>query len=107
MEFWMMANDIAANPAQHDAIGVEVFANLFKAVVDEMAWVVLRSSHTTFVKDLAVSCEIWRSDADDYRNRAIQIAAEHRSCRLRRAFPQDRTGFSGRAGPHTQAVHLR
>src|SRR5437870_13162483 len=51
MEFWMMANDIAANPAQHDAIGVEVFANLFKAVVDEMAWVVLRSSHTTFVKE--------------------------------------------------------
>src|SRR5579884_1628635 len=34
-----------------DAIGVEVFANLFKAVVDEMAWVVLRSSHTTFVKE--------------------------------------------------------
>jgi N-methylhydantoinase B len=37
--------------AAHDAIGVEVFANLFKAVVDEMAWVVLRSSHTTFVKE--------------------------------------------------------
>jgi N-methylhydantoinase B len=37
--------------ATHDAIGVEVFANLFKAVVDEMAWVVLRSSHTTFVKE--------------------------------------------------------
>src|SRR5689334_22847656 len=46
-----MANDIAAKAAQHDAIGVEVFANLFKAVVDEMAWVVLRSSHTTFVKE--------------------------------------------------------
>src|ERR1700761_93415 len=42
----------------HDAIGVEIFANLFKAVVDEMAWIVLRSSHTTFVKetqDFAVS----------------------------------------------------
>jgi N-methylhydantoinase B len=36
---------------REDAIGVEVFANLFKAVVDEMAWVVLRSSHTTFVKE--------------------------------------------------------
>ncbi len=39
-------------------IGVEIFANLFKAVVDEMAWIVLRSSHTTFVKetqDFAVS----------------------------------------------------
>jgi N-methylhydantoinase B len=43
---------------RQDAIGVEVFANLFKAIVDEMAWIVLRSSHTTFVKetqDFAVS----------------------------------------------------
>jgi N-methylhydantoinase B len=47
-----MANDTAPMTATaHDAIGVEVFANLFKAVVDEMAWVVLRSSHTTFVKE--------------------------------------------------------
>jgi N-methylhydantoinase B len=37
--------------APHDAVEVEVFANLFKAVVDEMAWIVLRSSHTTFVKE--------------------------------------------------------
>src|SRR5258707_15225030 len=41
----------AGNITTHDAIGVEIFANLFKAVVDEMAWVVLRSSHTTFVKE--------------------------------------------------------
>jgi N-methylhydantoinase B len=34
-----------------DAVSTEVFANLFKAIVDEMAWVVLRSSHTTFVKE--------------------------------------------------------
>jgi N-methylhydantoinase B len=34
-----------------DAISVEIFANLFKAVVDEMAWILLRSSHTTFVKE--------------------------------------------------------
>lgn len=34
-----------------DAIGVEIFANLFRAVVDEMAWVAMRSSHTTFVKE--------------------------------------------------------
>src|SRR3984957_8278135 len=34
-----------------DAVGVEIFANLFKAVVDEMAWILLRSSHTTFVKE--------------------------------------------------------
>ena len=47
-----MANDVAvADATTRDAIGVEVFANLFKAVVDEMAWVVLRSSHTTFVKE--------------------------------------------------------
>ncbi len=38
-------------PARQDAVSVEVFANLFKAVVDEMAWIVLRSSHTTFVKE--------------------------------------------------------
>ena len=34
-----------------DAVTTEVFANLFKAIVDEMAWIVLRSSHTTFVKE--------------------------------------------------------
>ena len=34
-----------------DAVSVEIFANLFKAVVDEMAWILLRSSHTTFVKE--------------------------------------------------------
>jgi N-methylhydantoinase B len=43
-----MTADIATG---RDAIGVEIFAQLFKAVVDEMAWVVLRSSHTTFVKE--------------------------------------------------------
>src|SRR5262249_569618 len=47
----VMANGIAGTTTTRDAIGVEVFANLFKAVVDEMAWVVLRSSHTTFVKE--------------------------------------------------------
>src|ERR1700739_3854189 len=43
---------------RQDAISIEIFANLFKAIVDEMAWIVLRSSHTTFVKetqDFAVS----------------------------------------------------
>ncbi|MBV9248029.1 MAG: hydantoinase B/oxoprolinase family protein, partial [Acetobacteraceae bacterium] len=34
-----------------DAASIEIFANLFKAVVDEMAWILLRSSHTTFVKE--------------------------------------------------------
>ena len=38
-------------PRGEEAIGVEIFANLFKAIVDEMAWIVLRSSHTTFVKE--------------------------------------------------------
>jgi N-methylhydantoinase B len=37
--------------ARQDAVSVEIFANLFKAIVDEMAWIVLRSSHTTFVKE--------------------------------------------------------
>jgi N-methylhydantoinase B len=41
-------NDAAAT---HDAASIEIFANLFKAVVDEMAWILLRSSHTTFVKE--------------------------------------------------------
>jgi len=36
---------------QQDAVSTEIFANLFKAVVDEMAWILLRSSHTTFVKE--------------------------------------------------------
>ncbi len=47
-----------AATVRQDAIGIEIFANLFKAIVDEMAWIVLRSSHTTFVKetqDFAVS----------------------------------------------------
>lgn len=35
----------------HDAVGVEVMANHFRAIVDEMAWTVLRSAHTTFVKE--------------------------------------------------------
>src|SRR5260221_6899541 len=37
--------------SRQDVLGVEIFANLFNAVVDEMAWIVLRSSHTTFVKE--------------------------------------------------------
>ena len=40
-----------ARAMKQDAVTTEVFANLFKAIVDEMAWVVLRSSHTTFVKE--------------------------------------------------------
>ncbi|MGH3357552.1 MAG: hydantoinase B/oxoprolinase family protein, partial [Nocardioidaceae bacterium] len=34
-----------------DNVTVEVLANMYRAVVDEMAWVLLRSSHTTFVKE--------------------------------------------------------
>jgi len=34
-----------------DMVQLEIFANLFRAIVDEMAWVVLRSSHTTFIKE--------------------------------------------------------
>ena len=29
----------------------EVLANLFQAIVDEMAWIVVRSAHTTFIKE--------------------------------------------------------
>ncbi|GIL02478.1 MAG: hydantoin utilization protein B [Alphaproteobacteria bacterium] len=35
----------------HDAISVEIFANLFRAVVDEMTWRVRRSAHSTFIKE--------------------------------------------------------
>lgn len=34
-----------------DVVSAEVFANLFRAIVGEMAWIVHRSSHTTFVKE--------------------------------------------------------
>ena len=37
--------------SRQNVLGVEIFANLFNAIVDEMAWIVLRSSHTTFVKE--------------------------------------------------------
>ena len=40
---------MSANPI--DKTKVEVLANLYRSVVDEMAWVLLRSSHTTFVKE--------------------------------------------------------
>jgi len=51
-------NDAMTQATTGDAATTEIFANLFKAVVDEMAWILLRSSHTTFVKetqDFAVS----------------------------------------------------
>ena len=32
-------------------VRTEVLANLFQAVVDEMAWIVVRSAHTTFIKE--------------------------------------------------------
>ena len=34
-----------------EAVSAEVFANLFRAIVGEMAWIVHRSAHTTFVKE--------------------------------------------------------
>ena len=76
-----------------DAVTTEVFANLFKAIVDEMAWVVLRSSHTTFVKetqDFAVALvtdggrdvrlALWqRRDHDDRHADARRHARRSRS----------------------------
>jgi N-methylhydantoinase B len=38
-------------PVADPAVMSEVLANLFQAVVDEMAWIVVRSAHTTFVKE--------------------------------------------------------
>jgi N-methylhydantoinase B len=37
--------------SRSDPVSVEIFASLFQSVVDEMAWIVLRSAHTTFVKE--------------------------------------------------------
>ena len=62
-----------------DAISVEVFANLFKAVVDEMAWIVLRSSHTTFVKetqDFAVSLVTPEGEIFAYPYGSMDASAE-------------------------------
>ena len=42
---------LAEAAPRQTVLGVEIFANLFNAIVDEMAWIVLRSSHTTFVKE--------------------------------------------------------
>ena len=42
------------NPAQQAtaaAINTEIFANLFRAIVNEMGWIIQRSAHTTFVKE--------------------------------------------------------
>ena len=33
------------------AIDTEIFANLFRAIVNEMGWIIQRSAHTTFVKE--------------------------------------------------------
>ena len=71
-----MANDIGTRTTTQDAIGVEVFANLFKAVVDEMAWVVLRSSHTTFVKETRISAS--RSSPPRARCSPTPMAAARR-----------------------------
>ena len=37
--------------AAPDAVGTEIFANLFRAIVNEMGWIIQRSAHTTFVKE--------------------------------------------------------
>ena len=40
-----------AQLATQAAINTEIFANLFRAVVNEMGWIIQRSAHTTFVKE--------------------------------------------------------
>ena len=37
--------------AAPDAVNTEIFANLFRAIVNEMGWIIQRSAHTTFVKE--------------------------------------------------------
>src|ERR1700730_15617957 len=63
---------------KRDAVAVEIYANLFKAIVDEMAHVVLRASHTTFVKEtqdfaVALVSEEGGAIADPYGARAPPI----------------------------------
>ena len=38
-------------PTTAAAIETEIFANLFRAIVNEMGWIIQRSAHTTFVKE--------------------------------------------------------
>ena len=40
-----------AQQATSAAINTEIFANLFRAIVNEMGWIIQRSAHTTFVKE--------------------------------------------------------
>ena len=40
-----------AQQATAEAINTEIFANLFRAIVNEMGWIIQRSAHTTFVKE--------------------------------------------------------
>ena len=41
----------SAQQATAAAIDTEIFANLFRAIVNEMGWIIQRSAHTTFVKE--------------------------------------------------------
>jgi N-methylhydantoinase B len=41
----------STQPTRDRAVLAEVLANLYQAIVDEMAWIVVRSAHTTFVKE--------------------------------------------------------
>ncbi len=43
--------NIQARQATATAIETEIFANLFRAIVNEMGWIIQRSAHTTFVKE--------------------------------------------------------
>ena len=40
-----------AQRATAAAIETEIFANLFRSIVNEMGWIIQRSAHTTFVKE--------------------------------------------------------
>lgn len=40
-----------AQQSTANAINTEIFANLFRAIVNEMGWIIQHSAHTTFVKE--------------------------------------------------------
>ena len=42
---------ISPTSASPDPVRSEIFANLFRAIVNEMGWIIQRSAHTTFVKE--------------------------------------------------------
>lgn len=47
----MKTQAISPAGASPESVRAEIFANLFRAIVNEMGWIIQRSAHTTFVKE--------------------------------------------------------